>query len=455
MNPFVFGMKGPEHGWLEPALGDLLLLSRQEAARRDAHEVALEHFLLGTLVLNDARVISLFFALGLDPTALRGRILEKLGPLGTAEDDGEHVPLSQELQICLDQAIAATHASGSMLVPPEHLLLSVFSRQWKLSSDTLLERLSMVPEWQALLPVCTELAHQERRLLFYTQNLVHFLSRSQECACSFADLVGLDQIKKELRAIIDTVAAPPDPQQKEKRKPHEILIVGSPYTTGRRLAEAVACEVGTRLLSFAFAGLVTMCAPFTIYREVKWLKDQRISPLEHTFSLYGIALAQAILQRFFLRVHQMSPCVLLIEDIDVSDFTARTRLDAIRDQLLALLLQEIEQLTEGGRVIVIATATSGVDIALEHLVSKDLWRKQHFAQMLLVPEKTFEQASIQMALCPSCKRTTPSPWKHCAYCGSALANICPMCGATRPLADGVRFCFECGYQWDVNSSKDY
>ncbi len=448
MNPFVFGMKGPEHGWLEPALCDLLLLSRQEAARRDAHEVSLEHFLLSTFVLNDARVISLFVALGLDPTALRGRILERLGPVCTAENDGEHVPFSQELQICLDQAIAATHASGSMLVPPEHLLLSVFSHQWKLSSDTLLERLSMAPEWQTLLSVCTELAHQERRLLFYIQNLVHFLSRSQECAFSFADLIGMDQIKSELRTVIASVVAPPDAQQKEKRKPHEVLIVGSPYTTGRRLAEAVAFEVGTRLLSFAFSGLVTMCAPFTTYMEVKWLKDQRMTLRDYTFSIHGIALAQTILQRFFWRVRHMSLCVLLIEDIDVSDFTGRTRLDAIRDQLLVLLFQEIEQLTEGGRVIIIATATSGIDIALQHLMSKGLWHKQHFARTLLVPERTFEQVSPQMALCPSCKHTTLSAWKHCAYCGSALANICPMCGTARPLADGVRFCFECGYQWE-------
>jgi len=49
-------------------------------------------------------------------------------------------------------------------------------------------------------------------------------------------------------------------------------------------------------------------------------------------------------------------------------------------------------------------------------------------------------------LCPACGRTISPDWKHCTYCGTTLAKVCPNCGAPRPDIEGVRFCFECGSQ---------
>jgi predicted RNA-binding protein with RPS1 domain len=47
-------------------------------------------------------------------------------------------------------------------------------------------------------------------------------------------------------------------------------------------------------------------------------------------------------------------------------------------------------------------------------------------------------------VCPSCKQSTLSGWKHCVYCGASLARVCPKCGAPYPEIEGARFCFECG-----------
>lgn len=227
-------------------------------------------------------------------------------------------------------------------------------------------------------------------MLFYIQNLVHFLSRSQEPMISFDMLSGLEHITSELQTVLAAIPGSANAQMEGKRRPQEVLLVGSPYTTGRKLAEAVAFAIGTRLLSFSFSGLVTMCAPFTTYLEVKRLKDQRLTVQNNCFSRHGIALARCILQRFFSRAHHMSPCILLIEDIDASDFAGRTRVDEIRDQLLSLLFTEIERLPEGSQTIIVATAAFGTDIAFHHLQSKGLLHTPHFERKLLIENASTE-----------------------------------------------------------------
>src|SRR5579883_1669627 len=382
MNPFVFGMKGPEHAWLAPELHELLRLAQQEAASRGMAEISVEHFLLGALVYNDARTMRLFVALGLDPKALRSSILDRIGPLDAPiEDDVRAVPFSLELQLCVDQAVAATHACDITFVPPEHLLLSVLSGQWQLLSNQLLDLLGTSDEWRTLLPVCMELAQQERRLLFYIQNLVHFLSRSQEPALSFENIPGQEQAKQILRGL-DTALqdGPQSALRLERPMLQELLLVGSPHTIGRRLVEALATERGVRLLSFAFANLVTMCVPFTTYGEIKRSPNQSFSAQDQHFSRRAVALARRILQRFFARAQHLSPCIMLLEDLDAGDFAGRTRLDDICDQLLILLFEEIERLNEAGtsHILMIATATHGLDASLQRLEARGLLPGRHF-----------------------------------------------------------------------------
>ena len=60
----------------------------------------------------------------------------------------------------------------------------------------------------------------------------------------------------------------------------------------------------------------------------------------------------------------------------------------------------------------------------------------------ITPGTTAE--SSQASICPSCKQTTVPGWKHCVYCGTSLAKVCPKCGAPYPEIEGARFCFECG-----------
>ena len=54
------------------------------------------------------------------------------------------------------------------------------------------------------------------------------------------------------------------------------------------------------------------------------------------------------------------------------------------------------------------------------------------------------QDTIQTSLCPSCQREMQPGWKHCVYCGTALARRCPKCGTPQAEVVGACFCFECG-----------
>jgi predicted RNA-binding protein with RPS1 domain len=47
--------------------------------------------------------------------------------------------------------------------------------------------------------------------------------------------------------------------------------------------------------------------------------------------------------------------------------------------------------------------------------------------------------------CPSCQHSVPTNWKHCTFCGTTLAKVCPHCGAPYPDVEDARFCFECGH----------
>jgi len=54
------------------------------------------------------------------------------------------------------------------------------------------------------------------------------------------------------------------------------------------------------------------------------------------------------------------------------------------------------------------------------------------------------QDTIQTSLCPSCQREMQPGWKHCVYCGAALARRCSKCGTPQAEVAGACFCFECG-----------
>jgi Clp amino terminal domain, pathogenicity island component/Double zinc ribbon len=58
--------------------------------------------------------------------------------------------------------------------------------------------------------------------------------------------------------------------------------------------------------------------------------------------------------------------------------------------------------------------------------------------------KSYTTTPVTKSTCPSCKREVRPGWKHCVFCGTSLAKICPKCGTPGPEVEGARFCFECG-----------
>ncbi len=50
------------------------------------------------------------------------------------------------------------------------------------------------------------------------------------------------------------------------------------------------------------------------------------------------------------------------------------------------------------------------------------------------------------ASCRSCGRPVRTSWRHCIYCGAAVRDGCPRCGAPLQHVPGEAFCHECGAQ---------
>ncbi|GCE11892.1 zinc ribbon domain-containing protein [Tengunoibacter tsumagoiensis] len=438
MNPFVFGMRGPQHGWLEDSVHALLLLAQREAAGRGCTEVLLEHCLLAALVQNNDRVIELLLFLKIEPFILEERLQMRLGPGLSRDEMPERIqlPFSLELQACVELSVAGVHSTGKMFVTPEHLLLCILNHHWQMTLDKVVEQLGTSREWSDLQQFCAELAQQELRMLLYIQNLVHSLSSVREPSIALNHIAGYEEVKRELCDVVQIAEASPD-----RRRPQELLFIGAERTLGRELAEGVAFALGRRLCIFSFAGLVAMCLPFTTYPTLNYYNDKRLSGRERQFSPHGLFLARCIIQRFFVRLRQISPCVVLWEELDGGEYIDRVRIHSVRDQLLDSLFGEIEQSRLGRRSILLATTSQERDVNLPSRTSSS---GPHFEQHLFMTSSNSPCERAQDIQCPDCGSDIERDWRYCVYCRHLLKRVCSVCGSELILEGMKQFCSSCG-----------
>jgi hypothetical protein len=143
--------------------------------------------------------------------------------------------------------------------------------------------------------------------------------------------------------------------------------------------------------------------------------------------------------------------------------------DATTDSLT--FTRETQECVEGSMTL--AETTRSSQVLPEHLVLRILHHEkmQEFLTpflptlnrlianlaegMGLVPEvsarrqlredaKSYTVIPATVSTCPSCQHAVRPGWKHCVFCGTSLAKICPKCGTPGPQIEGARFCFECG-----------
>ncbi|HET8851662.1 MAG TPA: AAA family ATPase, partial [Ktedonobacteraceae bacterium] len=133
----------------------------------------------------------------------------------------------------------------------------------------------------------------------------------------------------------------------------------------------------------------------------------------------------------FDRARKASPCVLLLDDMDAID---QLSTEEERQQWLDQLLLEMDWPDNYPSMVVIA-ATQHPD-----RLDQALLHPARFGQRIVLEDSAF----IHTRPCPSCKHTTRPEWKHCMYCGTLLAKVCPHCNVLLPELEGAHFCFECG-----------
>jgi SpoVK/Ycf46/Vps4 family AAA+-type ATPase len=439
------GLRMQEIDRLAPSTHDALRRAQQEATRLQTGEVSPELLLLAVILQGHDGVGKVLSQLGINLQLLRAQATEIFTVPWDAEAEkplNDGLSLSGEAQTCLEWSISFATDRRAPLVLPEHLLLGA------LRHPRTQPLLALFLPAEGVLPApVIEAAGQD-----YTSSidqLIHSRVREQSMVYSskgrspqllrgferptrlFRDISGEDDAKQALQEAVDFLRKPRMARRQEKNYLCGLVLVGGPRRNRTQLVQAVSGEAVVPLLTLSLAALVRMLSD--IARGSMELEDFDLAEEERT-----LLATEEVVQRgrrmigaTFERARKAAPCVLLLDDLDAID---QLSTQEERQQWLNQVLEEMDRRDPHPSMVVIA--------ATEHPDS--------FAHALLHPAR-FEQcivledsAFIQTRPCPSCRRTAQRGWKHCMYCGTVLAKVCPHCHVLLPELEGVHFCFECG-----------
>ena len=406
----------------------VLQSAQHQAAQMQAQEVYPEHLLLAVLAQDDDEVAEVLSRLGMNIQVLRAQVAAIFVSSASASSEAYPVlPFTQEAHACLDWAMAFAEQRDTSLVPSAYVLLSALRHQRVQPLLALLLSSAGI--------VLSSLT--ERTGLAYTLAIDQLIqakvseSRSgddgwtstaikvERPTITFADILGAETAKQELRDVITLLRWPQFFHPAEKRMLHGVLIVGHPCTERTLLVHATACEAVAPLVSLPLTTLVGT------------LLGANQSEVVHE--------GPRIIRQAFERAKRRAPGLLFLNDLD-----ALERLEAKdeRESLLNQVLVELDGLEPYPPVVVIATTYKPDTLAPALLSPGRFDRKIHLSGSFSV------HPAAQTKLCLSCKREALSGWKYCIYCGALLVKACPTCGSPHIEVEGARYCFACGSTWE-------
>lgn len=404
--------------------------AQHQAAQMQAQEVYPEHLLLGVLAQDDDEAAEVLSRLGMNMQVLRAQVASSFGSIISVSSEAHPVlPLTQEAHACLDWAMAFAEQRNTSLVPSVYVLLSAVRHQ---RVQPLLALL--LSEAGVLL---SSLA--ERTGLAYTQAIDQLIQakvgeprsgdlnqdgwtstgiKVERPTITFADILGAETAKKELREVITLLRWPQFFQPAEKTTPagmlHGVLIVGHPCTERTLLVHATASEAIAPLVSLPLTTLLGESA-----RE-------------------GAHEGRRIIRQVFEQAKRRAPSLLFLNDLDALD---RVEAKDEREPLLKQVLGELDGLEPYPPVVVIATTYKA------EMLAPALLSPGRFDRKIRLSESFTVHPAAQTKLCLSCKREGLSSWKYCIYCGALLVQACLTCGAPHLEVEGARYCFACGSPW--------
>jgi uncharacterized Zn finger protein (UPF0148 family) len=464
MNTATTGMQEPEPDWLLP-VRKAMQLAEREAMDMGVREVYPEHLLLGILGLSDDGVARELSVLGLDAQAIRARAVEVFDSRAFLETPASPLPLSREAQECIDWAITGAMLYQIPAVNPDHLLLSVLSHHRVQaflgpllpSSDVLLARLmeGMGPIYAGYMDQLLLNGIRNPSIVSVTLGQSkRILKTFERPTITFANLVGLDQVKQNLREVVEFLKMPGGLESSNRLAPSGVLLVGPRSSERALVVRAIAGEADVPLLTLSWQTMLE------VIHDIEQ-GNRRIEELDLPVREYNSLKSGRGLIRGLFDQAKSSPCVILIDDVDTF-IPTMTR--EVGNQLLRPLFAEMTGLDASKQIVVVITTNQLNDRGHWMLSPDRLGRriKVVYLDPTLATQPPLEPArgattfhvnrdatptvisTTKTSFCLSCKRPVQLNWKHCVYCGASLARVCPNCGAPRPDIEGARFCFECG-----------
>jgi ATP-dependent metalloprotease FtsH len=183
---------------------------------------------------------------------------------------------------------------------------------------------------------------------------------------TFDDVAGIDEIKDELKEVVEYLRAPGRYTRLGAAVPLGILLAGPPGTGKTLLAKAVAGEAGVPFFSICASEFVEM--------------------------FVGVGAKRV--RDLFQQARQSAPCVVFIDEIDAVGRKRTLRLTGSdeRDQTLNQLLVEMDGFQTRQTVIVLA-ATNRVDILDEALLRPGRFDRQ---LSLSLPDRRGREAILRV-----------------------------------------------------------
>jgi len=174
---------------------------------------------------------------------------------------------------------------------------------------------------------------------------------------TWEDVIGLEEVKQELREAIEWPLKYPDLfKEAGAEQPSGVLLYGPPGTGKTMLARAVAHEGGANFIAINGPELMNMYVGET----------------------------ERALREVFKRARQASPTVIFFDEIDAVTVTRGYDPNRVSDRLVSQLLTEMDGVSRRRERVVVMAATNRPDI-----VDPALLRPGRFEKLIYVPPPDF------------------------------------------------------------------
>ncbi|HEX6557010.1 MAG TPA: ATP-dependent zinc metalloprotease FtsH [Ktedonobacteraceae bacterium] len=236
---------------------------------------------------------------------------------------------------------------------------------------------------------------------------------------TFADVAGIDEVRQEVKELVQFLRAPEHFERLGARIPRGALLVGPPGTGKTLLAKAVAGEAGVPFFSRSASEFVEMY----------------------------VGVGAKRVRDLFLKARENAPCVIFLDELDA---VGRKRTPGLsgsdeRDQTLNQLLVELDGFAARQTIVVLA-ATNRADILDPALLRPGRFDR-HIS--LSLPDRTGRKAILQVhtrraplheevSLERLAQLTTGMSGADLA----TLVNEAALCAARRNLEHITSACFE-------------